>query len=232
MIVGAWAGEQLSVVSGTGSTIGEDSFKSHSWTTSVVLLISVGVGLLSCVCAVFNPHLPKGSVQVSREPEVVRQLSGMTLRSTRTVIINHVREKTWSLSWYSGDQLGQLMEMLNARYCRNTLVQSLRRIAIMSENQTWCSSDDRVQSEFFDWVTGGDDYLYESKLWNHDRIHTQALDEEWNKVDGDVKRVLLKFSNAHELNQQSCIRVAYAIRETRGIEHSRMRCVPIQPSSI
>ena len=30
MIVGAWAGEQLPVVSGTGLTIGEDLFESHS----------------------------------------------------------------------------------------------------------------------------------------------------------------------------------------------------------
>ena len=34
---------------------------------------------------------------------------------------------------------------------------------------------------FFDWVTGGDDCMYESKLWSHDRIHTQALDEEWTR---------------------------------------------------
>ena len=78
--------------------------------------------------------------------------------------------------------------------------------------------------------------MYESKLWRHDRIHTQALDEERTRDDGDVKRVLVKSSNAHdwntELNQQSCCRVAYARRETRGIEHSRMRRVPIQPSSI
>ena len=77
----------------------------------------------------------------------------------------------------------------------------------MSENQTRCSGDDRVQSEFVCSVTGGDDYLHESNLWNHDCIHTQALDEEWTRVDGDVKKALVKFSNAHdwntELNQQS-----------------------------
>ena len=123
----------MPVVSGIGLTIGEDLFKSHSWTTGVVFLIIV--------------HLPTGSVPVTREPEVVRQPSGMNLRSMRLEIINHVREKTWSLSWYSGDQLWQLME--NAQYCRDTLVQFLRRTAIMSENQTRCSSDDRVESEFF-----------------------------------------------------------------------------------
>ena len=88
--------------------------------------------------------------------------------------------------------------MLNAQCCRDTLVQLLRRIAIMSENQTMCSGDDRVWSEFFDWVTGGDDYLYESKFWSHDRIHTQALDDEWTRDDGDVKKVLVKFSDAHD----------------------------------
>ena len=29
------------------------------------------------------------------------------------------------------------------------------RIAIISENQTRCTGDDRVWGEFFDWVTGG-----------------------------------------------------------------------------
>ena len=41
-----------------------------------------------------------------------------------------------------------------------------------------CGGDGRVQSEFSDWVTGGDDSLCESKLWDHDRIHKQTLDEE------------------------------------------------------
>ena len=60
---------------------------------------------------------------------------------------------------------------------------------------------------FFGWVTGGDDYLYESKLWSHDHIHTQASSGERARVDGDVKRVLVKFSDDPdwntELNQQS-----------------------------
>ena len=42
----------------------------HSWTMGVVLLVTVGVGLLSCACAVFDPHLPTGNVHVTREPEV------------------------------------------------------------------------------------------------------------------------------------------------------------------
>ena len=48
------------------------------------------------------------SVQVTREPEIGRQPSGMTLNSMRNEIISHVREKTWSLSWCSGDQLWQV----------------------------------------------------------------------------------------------------------------------------
>ena len=55
----------------------------------VVLLVTFGVGLLSCVCAVFDPHLPTGNVHVTREPEVAWQASGMTLRGMRGEIINH-----------------------------------------------------------------------------------------------------------------------------------------------
>ena len=46
----AWAGEQLPVISGTGVIIGEDLMEGHSWPMGVVLLVTVGVGLLSCVC--------------------------------------------------------------------------------------------------------------------------------------------------------------------------------------
>ena len=66
MIVGAWAGEQLLVVSGTGVIIGKDLIEGHSWTMGVVLLVTVGVGLLGCVCAVFDPHLLTGKVHVTR----------------------------------------------------------------------------------------------------------------------------------------------------------------------
>ena len=91
MTVGAWAGEQLPVVSGTGVIIGEELFEGHIWTMNVcVLLITVGVGLLCCMCAVFDPHLPTGTVHVTREPEVAWQPSGMTLRSMRNEIINHL----------------------------------------------------------------------------------------------------------------------------------------------
>ena len=52
MVVGAWAGEQLLVVSGAGVITGEDLFVGHSWTMGVVLLVTVGVGLLCCVCCI------------------------------------------------------------------------------------------------------------------------------------------------------------------------------------
>ena len=69
----------------------------------VVLLTTVGVGLLRCVCAVFDPHLSTGNVHVTREPEVARQPSGMILRIMRVKIISNAKERTWSLSWFSGD---------------------------------------------------------------------------------------------------------------------------------
>ena len=56
----------------------------------VVLLTAVGVGLLSCVCAVFDPHLSTGNVHVTRE-KVARQPSGMTLRSMRVKIMRRKR---------------------------------------------------------------------------------------------------------------------------------------------
>ena len=108
----------------------------------------------------------------------------------------------------------------------------------MSENQTRCNCEDRVC------VAGGDDYLYESGLWSHDRIHT-ALDEERTREDGNVKKSFLTIPKWNtedvrsagaaggqtEWKQQSCIRVVR--RETRGIEiSSRTRWVPIQASSI
>ena len=183
-----------------------------------------GTALLYVCC--IHPHLPTGNVYVTREPEVVQQPS----------VINHAKERTWSLSWYSGDQLWQLME-LNALCGRNALVQFLQHVANTNENQTGCNCDECVWGKFFDLGAGGDDYLYESKLWSHDRIYNQALDELWTSEDGDVKIVFVKFSDAHDWNtkwnQQRWIRVVRTSRETRGIEHmSRMRRVSSQPSLI
>ena len=134
MIAGAWVGEQLLVVSGTGVIIGEDLIEGQSWTIGVVLLVAVGV-VLGCAC--------------------IKRTRGCTaaelhdFETMRAEIINHVKKKTWSISRYSGDQLRQLMVMMNARYCRVTLAQFLRRIDIMSEEQTMSCCYYRVCSEFF-----------------------------------------------------------------------------------
>ena len=134
MIVEAWAGEQFLVVSGTGVIIGEDLLEGHSWTMGVVLLVTVGVGLLSCVCAVFDPHLPTGNVHVTREPEVASQPSGMTSRSMRNEIINHlnVTKKdvdSITVFWRSA---GAADDVEHAEFS--------------------CSR------EFFDWIAGGGGY--------------------------------------------------------------------------
>ena len=87
----------------------------------------------------------------------------------------------------------------------------MRHIATMSENQTRCCGDDRVRSEFSIGVTSGDDFLYESKLWRHNCIHTQAPSGGRAREDGDMKRVHVKFSDDPdwntELNQLNCMRV-------------------------
>ena len=101
----AWAGERLLVVSGTEMLNGEDLIVGQSWTVGVVLLVAVGVVLLSCACNVCDPHLPTGNVHVTREPEAAKQLSCMSPRTMRDEDIDHAKERTWILSWYSGDQL-------------------------------------------------------------------------------------------------------------------------------
>ena len=86
------------------------------------------------MCAIFDQHLSIGNVHVTGEPEVARQPRGATLRSMRIKIINHSKEKTQSLSRYSGDQLEQLMIPNTWSLC-GKLVQFLLYNAIMSENQ-------------------------------------------------------------------------------------------------
>ena len=56
--------------------------------------------LLCCACIVCYPHLPTGNV--TRKPEVAKQLSCMSPRSNRADDIDHVKERTWILSWYYG----------------------------------------------------------------------------------------------------------------------------------
>ena len=154
LFAGAWAGEQLPVVSGTEVIIGEDLIECcQSWTIGVVLFVAVGVVLLCSACIVCYPHLPTG-----REREVARQLSCMSPRSMRADDIHHEKERTWILSWYSGDQLWQPM-MLDTRSFYGKL-----HIATMSEVQAKCICNSRVCCEFVGWVTGCDDFLYESRV--------------------------------------------------------------------
>ena len=68
LFTGAWAGEQLPVLSGTEVLIGKDLIEGQTWTMGVVLPVTVGVVLISCACAVVDPHLPTGNVHVTREP--------------------------------------------------------------------------------------------------------------------------------------------------------------------
>ena len=85
---------------------------------------------------------------------------------------------------------------------------SCGRFAITFEHQTMCSGKDRV------WVTGGNDFVYEAKLWNYDHNRIQALDEKRTWKESDVKRVQAKFSDDNDWNtesdQLSSVRVASA----------------------
>ena len=132
---GACAEEQLLVVSGTEILIGEDQSEGQSWILGVVLLITVGVVLLSCVFAVIVSHLPTGNVHVTREPAMAKQCS-MSPRAMQDDDLDHLNGtgSTWIISWYSGDQLWQLM-VSNTRSLCGKLVQFLRYIAITSGNQ-------------------------------------------------------------------------------------------------
>ena len=85
----------------------------------------------------------------------------------------------------------------------------------------------------FSIVTSSDDYLYE--------IHTRSLSEERTGENGDVKKVLVLFSTfttwitgvGRSAGAADGETESRAERETRGVElSSRIRWVPIQPSSI
>ena len=89
LFAGAWAGEQLLVVSGTALIFGEDLIEGQSWTMGVVLLVKVGVGLLCYARAVFDPHLPTGNVHVTREPAIAKQWS-MSSRAMQDDDLDHL----------------------------------------------------------------------------------------------------------------------------------------------
>ena len=56
----------------------------------VVLLVTVGVVLLSCVSAVFDPHLPTGNVHVTRKPAIAKQWS-MSPRALEVDDLDHLK---------------------------------------------------------------------------------------------------------------------------------------------
>ena len=122
------------MVSGTEILI-EDLSEGQSWSLGVVMLITVGVVLLSCEFAVVVSHLPTGNVHVTREPAIAKQCS-MSPRAMQDDDFDHlnVTESMGIPSGYSGGQLWQLM-VLNTRSVCGKLVEFLRYIAIMSENQ-------------------------------------------------------------------------------------------------
>ena len=82
------------------------------------------------------------------------------------MIIDHVKERTWILSWYSGHQLppADVLMVLNTRSFCEKLVQLLRHVAIMSKDQVKCFCNSRVCCECVGWDTRCDDYLYESRV--------------------------------------------------------------------
>ena len=179
-------GELLPVVSGTGVVIGED-----------LIEVTVARWVLRCasqlcVCCIRSALANWKGTRDKR----TRDCTAAKKRDFE----KHAKRYHQPREREDVESLHDILEIscASARYGRDTLVQLLRRIAIMSENQTRYGGDDRVWNEFFDWHSGGDDYSYESKLWSHDRIH-MALNEEWTRHDGDVKKVLVKFSDEPEL---------------------------------
>ena len=76
------------VVSGTALIFGEDLIEGQSWTMGVVLLVTVGVGLLCYARAVFDPHLPTGNVHVTREPAIAKQWN-MSSRAMQDDDLDH-----------------------------------------------------------------------------------------------------------------------------------------------
>ena len=106
-------------------------------------------GLLNCVSIVSDPHLPTEERKCFCDKRTRGWTNDKRHDFGKHARIDHEKERTGNLSWYSDDQLWQLMEISNTWYCRDALVQFLRG-AIMSENQTMCSGEDSVWSEVLD----------------------------------------------------------------------------------
>ena len=126
----------MPLVSGTGATIEE------GWLMDVVLLVTVGVVLLSCAGTVFVFHPPTGNAHMMREPLITKQESCLTLRSMRAETINHRRENVESLTVFC--RSATAADGVIDGTVGDTLVQFLRCISIMGEDQTMFRGNYRV----------------------------------------------------------------------------------------
>ena len=107
LFASAWAGVHLHVVSGTEVIIGEDLSEGQSWAMGVVLLVTVGLVLLGCARAVFDPHLPLGNAHVTREPAIAKQWS----MSTRAMHNSNVTQRdvdSLTVFWKSAGAAGDV----------------------------------------------------------------------------------------------------------------------------
>ena len=132
------------MVSGLGVTIGEELFEGYSWTKGVLLNTTVGVGLLSCVCAVFNPHLSSG--KCTRD----KRTRGCTT-AKRHVFEMHANQDHQPRE---REDVGSLMVFWRSAVAADgvecTLWSRYTGTVSTNENQTQCSCDDRVWGGFFD----------------------------------------------------------------------------------
>ena len=165
---------QKTVASNFGHWItGEDLSEGHSWTLGVVLLDTVGVGLLSCVCVVFDLHLPTRNVNVTREPKVAWQTRDPTLRSVRIKIIN--KPKIWSLSRCSGDQMEAADDVEQAEFVWH--VGAVLAVHCHHERERLPNSRVVVG---FGWTTSSDDYWYQSKVSSGSRNGMPSCKISWS----------------------------------------------------
>ena len=158
----ARAGEQLPGVSDTEVIMGEDLMEGQSWTMGVVLLVTVGVILPSCARAVFDPDLPTGNVHETREPAIAKQRSCTSRRAMQDDDLDHlnVTERdvdSLMVFWRSAeaaDGVEHVEFVWGSWYSSCGTLQARMRTRPTFALFSCCL-------EFFDWVTGGDDYWYE-----------------------------------------------------------------------
>ena len=90
VFAGAWAGEQMPVVSGTSDRCGKPRLRVRvGIVMGVVLLVEVGVVLLrrGGACIVLPSQTKIG--KVTEEPEVAQQPVDLTPRSMKTEVVDH-----------------------------------------------------------------------------------------------------------------------------------------------